>query len=117
MRSKGRKYRRRDWILVIILAVLKLDLKVEAHTNWRERMKEENAREGRRGSRSRAREVRNNSHLLSRRKEGGEGISGDARRKRLTALWIHNFYLRLVGNDCDAKIQPEGGGCESKKSA
>ena len=72
-RWKGRKYRRRDWILVIILAVLKLDLKVEAHTNWRERMKEENAREGRRGSRSRAREVRNNSHLLSRRKEGGEG--------------------------------------------
>ena len=29
-------------------------------------------------------------------KEGGEGISGDARRKRLTAPWIHNFYLRLV---------------------
>ena len=55
-------------------------------------MKEENAREGRRGSRSRAREVRNNSHLLSRRKEGGEGISGDARRKRLTAPWIPNNY-------------------------
>ena len=34
-----------------------------------------------------------------------EGISGDARRKRLTAPWIHNFYLRLVGNDCDAKLQ------------
>ena len=40
--------------------------------------------------------MRNNSHLLSRRKEGGEGISGDARRNRLTAPWIHNFFLRLV---------------------
>ena len=40
--------------------------------------------------------MRNNSHLLSRRKEGGEGISGDARRKRLTSPWIHNFYLGMV---------------------
>ena len=25
-----------------------------------------------------------------------DGISGDARRNRLTAPWIHNFHLRLV---------------------
>ena len=66
-RSKGRKYRRRDWILVIILAVLKIDLKVEAQTNWREGMKEGDLR------------VR-------------ERISGDARRKRLTAPWILNNF-------------------------
>ena len=48
-----------------------LGLKPEAQTNWREGMKERDLR-------------------------FMDGISGDARRKRLTAPWIHNFYLRLV---------------------
>ena len=71
-RSKGRKYRRRDWILVIIGIIL-LGLKPEAQmaTFYSRRPS---------GRRDLGRDW----------KEGGDGISGDARRKRLTAPWIHN---------------------------